>query len=165
MVLILDEKVTSNLPKFSQQKFFRPNSKSSIYQRFQAINNMGNSPRRDNIYKLNHRCVITYDNIQGKVRSNHNYNWLKTNGQNNYTCYECSKLYFSQLSEKWKDHIFPFLILFIFGIIIFFDVFFLRHCHRNIDNLEMVNQFTRQKNALCYLMMSSRTFKMRLCLR
>ena len=58
----------------------------------------------------------------------------------------------------------PFLILFIFVASVFLDTFVFRHCHRKIGNLEKVNQFTRQKKSLCYLM-SSREFKMRQCLR
>ena len=38
-----------------------------------------------------------------------------------------------------------FLILFIFAVIAFLDTSVFRHRHRKIDNLEMVNQFTRQK--------------------
>ena len=53
----------------------------------------------------------------------------------------------SQFSDKWKDHIFPFLIFFVFVIIVFFDTVF-RHCHRKIDVLEMINQFTMQKKLI-----------------
>ena len=38
-----------------------------------------------------------------------------------------------------------FLILFIFAVIVFFDTFIFRHRQRKIDNIEMVNQFMRQK--------------------
>ena len=109
------------------------------------------------------------ENIRGKYPrkkpvQNHNHKWLKTNGQNNDICYVFSKLYFIQFSEKWKDRIFRFLILFVFVVIVFFDTFVFQHLHRKTENLEMVSQFTRQKKSW-YLMMSSRQFKMRQCLR
>ena len=52
VVLILAKKVISNLPKFPRQKFGQAQQQSLICQRFQSISNMGNSPRRDNIYYI-----------------------------------------------------------------------------------------------------------------
>ena len=93
---------------FLKKCLVRPNSKSQICRRSEPISHMANSSG-DNIYHLDHICIITYKNIWGKVRSDikhdFNHNWLKINGQKNYICYTCSKFYFPQFSENWKDYI------------------------------------------------------------
>ena len=47
----------------------------------------------------------------------------------------------------FNNHIFPFLILFIVVVIVFSDTLVFQCRHTKLDNLEMVNQFTRQKNS------------------
>ena len=69
VVLILAKDVTSNLPKFPQQKFGQTQEQILNLSKIQSISNMGNYPQRDNTYKLNHTCAMTYGNIRGKVRS------------------------------------------------------------------------------------------------
>ena len=81
-----------------------------------------------------------------------------------YAMYVQNSIFF-QFSEKWNNEIFPFLILFIVVVIVFSDTFVFWYRHRKIDNVEMVNQFTRQKTSLCYLIMPSRKFKMTQCLK
>ena len=61
VVLILSKKVTHDLPKFPEQKF------GLTQQQFFNLPKI--SIQRDNIYQLDHRCIITYKNIRGKIRS------------------------------------------------------------------------------------------------
>ena len=91
---------------FHNKSLVRPNSNSPIFRRSQPISYITNSPRRNIIYQLGHRCIV---NIWGKGRSDiklyFNHSWLKLNGQNNYICYICSKFYFSQSFGNWKDYV------------------------------------------------------------
>ena len=50
-------------------KQLRPNSKSWICQRLESLLHVQFSMERLYMYLLDHRCVITYKNIYGKVRS------------------------------------------------------------------------------------------------
>ena len=56
VVLILAKKVTNNLPKYPEQKFG---------QTQQQIFNLS----KISIHKLQGQCIVTYENIRGKIRS------------------------------------------------------------------------------------------------
>ena len=54
-----------------------------------------------------------------------------------YAMYVCSEFYFFQFSEKWKEYIFV--------VIAFFYIFVFRYLRKKVNNLEIVDLFTRQK--------------------
>ena len=65
VVLILAKKFA----KFPKKSLVRPNNKSSICERFQSTSYKTNSLETGNIFQLDHRYIITYENIRGKIRS------------------------------------------------------------------------------------------------
>ena len=77
---------------------------------------------------------------------------MEKNGQINYICYLCSKFYFSQFSEKWKDYIFILwycrsLLLSSFSITSFFEIFIRKKTsvEKNYPKIDIKSTRTRCK--------------------